>query len=520
MSAITQYNGNPESIGFLGDETAALPYTLLSEPEVLVLGAGGGADVLMALYHDAAHIDAVELNPHMTELVAHTFADFAGHVYDDPRVAVHAAEGRRFVAGNDRDYDLIQIGLLDSFAAASAGVHALSESYLYTVEAMRDYLDDLRPGGLLAITRWIKSPPRDSLKLAATAIEALGQDRNGDPAGRLAVIRSWNTVTLLVRNGEFSNEDVNAIREFAGSRSFDTAYFPGIDPADTNRFNLLDEPWLYQGIVAMLGDDASAYFDDYKFHIEPATDDSPYFSHFFKWRSLPEMLQLRAVGGAGLVEWGYLIVVATLLQATVAGGLLILLPLFRARRARTGTVRFGTYFLLLGLAFLFVEIAFIQKFTLFLGHPLYAVAVVLASFLVFAGLGSAFSARLVGRTIGPGLRPVSLAVAGIVGIAVVYLLALPTILDLFTGLADASRILLAVALIGPLALFMGIPFPLGLRRVASEAPDFVPWAWGINGFASVVSAVLATLLAIHFGFAAVIGLALLLYVAAAALRVA
>jgi hypothetical protein len=175
-------------------------------------------------------------------------------------------------------------------------------------------------------------------------------------------------------------------------------------------------------------------------------------------------------------------------------------------------LRYGSYFLLLGLAFLFVEIAFIQKFTLFLGHPLYAIAVVLASFLVFAGAGSAYSARVA--------RKSSIAVAGIVGIAIIYVLVLPLLFGWLIGTADSVRILLSVGLIAPLAFFMGMPFPLGLARLAAEAPDFVPWAWGINGFASVVSAVLATLLAIHFGFTAVIVLALLLYVAAASLRVA
>jgi hypothetical protein len=520
MSAITRYDGNPESVAYLEDETAALPYQLLIEPEVLILGAGGGADVLSALFHGADRVDAVELNPHMTRLVGHTYADFAGHIYDDSRVTTHTAEARGFVAQSERKYDLIQIGLLDSFAASGAGVHALSESYLYTVEAMREYLTDLQPGGLLAITRWIKSPPRDSLKLAATAIAALTQEGGIDPGRRLAVIRSWNTVTLLVRNGEFSDDDVEIIRDFARSRSFDTAYFPGMDVADANRFNLLEDPWFYDGIVAMLGNEADAYFEDYKFFIEPATDDRPYFSHFFKWRSLPEVLALRSAGGAGLIEWGYLIVVTTLVQAVVAGGLLILLPLSQIKRTWTRGVRYGTYFLLLGLAFLFVEIAFIQKFTLFLSHPLYAVAVVLASFLVFAGSGSAYSARMTGRTAASGFRPVSIAVAGIVGTAVVYLLVLPALFGWLIGMVDELRILLAVVLIAPLAFFMGMPFPLGLRHVAAESPDFVPWAWGINGYASVVSAVLATLLAIHFGFTAVILLALLLYVAAAALKVA
>ena len=520
MSAITRYDGDPDSIAYLADVTAALPYHLLEQPDVLVLGAGGGGDVLLALYHAANHVDAVELNPAMTAFVADTFSEFAGRIYDDPRVATHTAEARGFVAQNERHYDLIQIGLLDSFAAAGAGVHALNESYLYTVEAMREYLADLEPGGMVAITRWVKAPPRDSLKLAATAIEALEQTGVADPGRQIAVIRSWNTVTLLIRNGAFADSDIDAIRQFASSRSFDTVYFPGISGADANRFNLLDRPWLHEGIDAILGDRADKFFENYKYFVEPATDDRPYFSHFFKWRSLPEVMAMRTFGGAGLIEWAYLIVVMTLVQAAVLGGVLILLPLSRVRRTWTGGARFGTYFLLLGLAFLFVEIAFIQKFTLFLSHPLYAVAVVLASFLVFAGAGSAYSVRLSGRTVARRFTPVSIAVAGIAGIAAIYLFLLPPLFGLFIGAADGLRILLSVVLIAPLAFFMGTPFPLGLRRIAERAPDFVPWAWGINGFASVVSAVLATLLAIHFGFTAVIVLAIVLYVAAAALRVA
>ena len=520
MSAITRYDGERESVAFLADVTAALPYALLDQPDVLILGAGGGSDVLLALYHDANHVDAVELNPRMTELVADTYAEFAGHVYDDPRVVLHTAEARGYVAQSERRYDLVQIGLLDSFAAAGAGVQALNESYLYTVEAIREYLADLRPGGVVAITRWVKMPPRDSLKLAAIAIEALEQAGEVDPGRRIAVIRSWNTVTLLIKNGEFPASEIDAIREFAWSRSFDTAYFPGITSADANRFNLLDRPWLHDGIQAMLGDGADRFFADYKYFVEPATDDRPYFSHFFKWRSLREVMAMRASGGAGLIEWAYLIVVTTLVQAAVIGGLLILLPLSRITRTWTGGVRYGTYFLALGLAFLFVEIAFIQKFTLFLSHPLYAVAVVLASFLVFAGAGSACSLRMAERAAARDVRPVGIAVAGIVAIAALYLLLLPPLFGRFIGVADSARILISVLLIAPLAFFMGMPFPLGLRRVAKSAPDFVPWAWGINGFASVVSAVLATLLAIHFGFTIVIVIAMIIYIAAAALKVA
>jgi spermidine synthase len=517
MSAITRYDGEPGSVAYLGDMTAALPYALLDEPSVLVLGAGTGSDVLMALYHGASSVDAVELNPQMTRLVAKTHADFAGQIYADQRVTVHTGEARGYIESRDGDYDLIQIGLLDSFGASGAGVQALNESYIYTVEALQAYLDDLAPGGLVAITRWVKLPPRDSVKLIATAIEALRRSGVDEPGERLAVIRSWNTSTLLMKNSALSPQDVDRIREFARARSFDTAWFPGIRAADANRYNQLQEPYVFDAAMTLLGDSRADFLDRYKFHVAPPTDDRPYFFHFFRWRTLPEVMALRAAGGAGLVEWGYLVLVATLLQAAVVGLFLILAPLALTKHAWPAPAgrRFGLYFLLLGLAFLFVEMAFIQKFILFLSHPLYAVAVVLSGFLLFAGLGSALSERFARRLPWPSISPVTVAVASIAILALLYIALLPTIFTAFIGLPDTARIAVSLALIAPLAFFMGMPFPLGLKRLSAEAPGFVPWAWGINGFASVVSAVLATLLAVEFGFNLVIVIALLCYAVAA-----
>jgi hypothetical protein len=517
MTAITRFDGDLNSVGYLGDTTAALPYALLNEPDVLVLGAGGGSDVLLALYHGAKRVDAVELNPQIIELVRETYADYAGHIYDDPRITSHIGEARGFVAQSGAQYDLIHIGLLDSFGAAGAGVHAQSESYIYTLEAIREYLGHVTPGGMLVITRWLKLPPRDSLKLIATAIDALRTLGVSEPGKQLAVIRSWNTSTLLVKNDALMPDDVELIKEFARSRSFDTAWFPGIQASDANRFNLLRESFLYDGTKALLGPRANEFKKRYKFYIQPATDNRPYYFHFFKWATLPEIAALRRVGGAGLIEWGYLILLGTLLQATIAGLVLILLPLSRVKRHwpdGTGP-RMGTYFLLLGLAFLFVEMAFIQKFVLFLSHPLYSVAVVLSGFLVFAGLGSAWSENLAARFKKNGLPPVAVAVSAIGLLTILYVILLPVIFRHCIGYSDPLKIIVSIALIAPLGISMGMPFPIGLQHVAATAPNFIPWAWGINGFASVVSAVLATLMAIEFGFVFVLMAALVLYAIAA-----
>ncbi|MCH8835863.1 MAG: SAM-dependent methyltransferase, partial [Proteobacteria bacterium] len=271
------------------------------------------------------------------------------------------------------------------------------------------------------------------------------------------------------------------------------------------------------GTAALLGPGRERFLEDYKFHIAPATDDRPYFFRFFKWRLLPEVLAIRGRAGMTLLEGGYLIVAATLAQAAIVSTLLIVLPLAwigRAEGAAPGTPGRGrvvVYFLALGLAFLFVEIAFIQRFVLFLGHPLYAISVVLAAFLVFAGVGSGYAARFAGQRAAARMRPISLAVAGIIVFAGVYLAVLPVIFGWLMPETDAVKILVSVVLIAPLAFFMGMPFPLGLRRVADEAPRLVPWAWGVNGCASVLSAVLASLLATHVGFTVVVALAMGLY---------
>jgi spermidine synthase len=510
LNALTRFDGRRESLAHLDQISSALPYHLLQRPRVLVLGAGAGADVLQAHYHGAAQVDAVELNPQVVELVRGRFADFAGGLYTTIG-RVHVAEARGFVAATDERYDLIQVALLDSFSAASAGLHALAENYLYTVEALQDGLRHLQPGGLLAITRWVKLPPRDALKLFAAAVTALERSGVADPASRLALIRSWRTTTLLVRNGRFEPRQIAAIRAFCAARSFDVAFYPGMRAEEANRYNVVDGPDLFEGAIALLGPGREDFLRRYKFHVAPATDDKPHFFHFFKWRSLPELLSIEGRAGLPLLEWGYPVLVLTLAQAALVSVLLVGLPLAWVSRGARGRAasrpRVLAYFLAIGFGFMFVEIAFIQKFVLFLSHPLYAVAVVLFAFLLFAGLGSRWSQRL-GMPMGWVVLAIALSAAA-------CLAALPLLFQHAMGLPDGARIVICAAMVAPLAFFMGMPFPLGLARVEVAEPGLIAWAWGINGCASVTAAVLATLLAMHIGFTAVVATAIVLYVVAA-----
>ena len=516
MTAITAYDGNPASVAYLDQTTSALPYHLKSLADVLILGAGTGSDVLQADFHRVKHVDAVELNPQMVDLIRLHYADFAGHLYDSPNLSLHVDEARGYLAGTGKTYDLINLSLLDAFGASAAGLYAMSESYLYTVEAIKEYMRHVGPGGYLALTRWIKMPPRDEVKLLATVITALKQNSSAEPGRQMLMIRGWQTSTLLVKNGMVSTEEIQRLNRFCDERGFDPVYYPGLNEADANRFNIQRQPYLHQAVMALLDDCARAFMDDYKFNIEPVTDDKPYLFHFFKWRTLSESLALFGKGGSFLLESGYLLLIAALAQAVVFALLLIVLPLWLSKN------RFGIaagdgrhlpallYFFCLGLAFLFVEIAFIQKFVLILHHPLYAITTVLSTFLLSAGAGSHFSPRLAGN----GKSPVLLPIAMLAALGFVYLMNFDALAGLLLRMGYFGRYVFSMLLIAPLGFCMGMPFPLALARLGQTAPVLIPWAWGINGCASVIGAILATLIAMQFGFTVLILLALLLYLVA------
>lgn len=518
MTPVTRYSGNRQSISYLDQLTSALPYHLSSIADVLIAGAGGGAEVLQARYHNTRYIHAIEINKQIIGLLQDDYKVFSGNLYDDNDTELIAKEARGFVATSDTHYDLIQMVLFDSFSASSAGLYALSESYLYTVEAFQEYLEHLKPEGYLAISRWIKLPPRDTLKLIATAVEALRRNGIQHPEQHLVLIRSLQASTLLIKNTPVKQDEIASVRKFCDLRSFDVAYYPDMPAVEANRYNVLAEPYFYIGTTALLGNEHDVFIERYKFNLEPATDDRPFFFQFFRWRVLPEILSLVGKGGMPLLEWGYLILIATLVQALLASILLILLPLFYIRRKNDEKISRSLkgllffYFLSLGLAFLFIEIAFIQKFILFLHHPIYAIAVVLAAFLMFSGLGSLWSGRFASS--GHHGKGVKFSILVIVMIGIGYVFLLGPIFSLLISLPESAKITLSIFLIAPIAFFMGMPFPLGLSRLSEIDPGLVPWVWGVNGCASVLSGVLATLLAIHFGFTMVILSALILYILA------
>jgi hypothetical protein len=507
LQAVTAASDDESRLAFLAETTSALAYRVGEPRKVLVVGAGGGMEILRARLLGAERIDVVESNRQVARLLAEDFRDYTGALLDTPGVHLHVGEARGFLAASGRRYDLVQMSFTGGGGAGGLG--GLNEDYVHTVEAIALYLEHVEPGGFLSITRWVQVPPRDGLKLVATVLAALEASGVTDAAGRLLMIRGWQTTTLLVKNGPVTVQEVRRLREFCEALSFDVVWFPGIGPTDANVYNQLSEPWYYDGVRALLGPGRDEFVARYAFDIRPATDERPYFQNFFRWSVLAQAWRGKDRGGMALLEAGYLLLVGTLLLALVAGLVLILLPLavFTPLARACGPLRWRVfaYFSGIGLAFLFVEIAFLQKLVLLVHHPTNALALVLATFLLGAGAGSAWSSRVPGVR---GGRVLAGAVAGIVLLGAAYSVAFDALIVALAGWPTATRALVGAGMLAPLAFCMGVPFPLALREL--DEP-LVPWAWGINGCASVVSAALATLLAVDLGFTAVLWLALALY---------
>jgi hypothetical protein len=510
FSPVSHYGGDAAELAYLDALTSALPYHLVAQPRTLIVGANGDA-ILQAVGGGATQVDAVEINSDRIAVLDTDYAGFYGWSYLSPRVRLREADLRAWLLDEPATYDLIVFPLDESSAAAAAGVHGLMEEFLFTTEALSLYWSHLSARGALVVTRWVKLPPRDEFKLVNAAIDVLTALRIDAAREHIVLIRGWKTTTLLLTRRPVEPARAEVVRRFADARSFDVDYCPGVAANAAKRFNRLTLPHYEDGLRALLGDRRADFVQTYPFDIAPATDDRPYFFQFFRWSSLPTIMRLRDVGGLGLFEWGYPVLVMTLFQAIIASAVLIVAPLLlRAdRRQTTGGSWVVAYFALVGVAFMFVEMAFIQRMTLLLHHPVNGVAAALGSILVFAGLGSRYGQHLADR-LGPTaiIRRAALALAVLL---LLYRAALPALFDVCAGLPAAAKLLVGVLVIAPPALLMGMPFAMGLLRLARTHPGAVPWAWCINGCTSVVSAVVATLVAVHAGFSAVFVTAALMY---------
>lgn len=514
LFALYQYQGDPQSLAFTNYTTNALAYHLRPSAQTLIIGPGGGGEVLTALYHQAQKITAVEMNPLLITLVRDEYARFSGNLYQHPKISVVEDEGRRFIKGDKTKYDVISISLLDSLAAASSGAYSASENYLYTVEAIRDYYQRLAEGGLLSITRWLRLPPRDGVRIFSTAIAALEQEGVKDPGRYLCFLYSWATGTIILKKGTFEQPEIAAVKNFCRERRFDLAYLEGLEARESNLYNRMTEPLFYRLCRQMLNkQERVRLYDSYLFDLRPPSDDQPFFFHFFKLKTLPQLMKTVGKEWLPFVEGGYLVLWAALLQAAFISVILILLPLVFRRRG-VGVQNFEPlrpswglflYFFSLGLGYMFLEMALIQKFILLLGSPVYALSVILFTLLLSSSLGSLLSARFKDPP-----QAVYISIAAISILSLAYLITIPTIIPIFFPFPFYLRAAFCVVFLLPLGLFMGIPFPSGIRLL-SASETAIPWAYAINGCASVLGPILASLLAMAWGFKLVLGLAALVY---------
>lgn len=496
---------------FMDHTTRAAPFYLTAAGSVLVIGAGGGSDLGLARYHGAQAIVGLEMNPQLVELIRGPLHDRGGRLLDSDGVTVLIHEARGYLAGSRASYDIIQLPALDAFGVTGSGLHAAQESYLYTVEAFDELIARLNDGGILAITRWARTPPRDELRAWTTAIEALRRSGR-EPDRHVAMIRNWATVTILVGERPFDQAQQDALRAFCADRGFDLCYLPDLDPAEANRFHVLDGPVYADATRTLLGPQAAAFIAGYLFDIAPATDDRPYFFRTLRWTSLPELHRQFGAHGRAFLELGSLMSAAALVQGIAVGLVLILLPLCPVGRGLRGVPRrlpVLVYFLMLGAGFMLLEIGFLQKLILYLAHPIYAAAAVIAAFLVFSGLGSLTSSRWQART-----RTIALAAVVVAALGLLYVVLIDDWLALSRAEALGVRLAIACLSLAPLAFAMGLLFPLGLAAVSRARPALVPWAWAANGFASVTATVACPLIAAEVGFGAVLLLAVACYLLA------
>jgi hypothetical protein len=502
LNAITRYDGSPSSLAFTEALPAALPYRFRDSPRVLVIGAGGGLEVLTALHHGSMDVTAVEVNPIIVGLVQEEYGAFSGHIYQDERVNVIVSEGRSFIQGPRGVFDAIVLPMAHGASATSSGIYALSEDYLYTVEAFRELLGLLSDDGFLCVSTWLLPPPREDVRIVSLAAAALEDCEVADPSKHIAVIRSWGTITLLVGKNPLGMGEMSAIRGFCGEMGFDIVYVPGVEASEVNVFNRFPEPIYYRLVQGMLhAEDREGFYRGYLYDIGPTTDERPFFFHFFRWDRLLETYESLDRKWQPLVEGGYLVPLA-LAQALALSVVLILSPIRAKGGSRVeGRLRPLAYFFCLGLGYMFVEMATVQRFILLLGHPSYSISVVIFSLLLTSGLGSYLSGR-----IEPGGLSHKLVLISIGLLTFLYGLASPLVNQLL-GLPTALRLLATFTLLAPLGLLMGMPFPLGIGMLKGPRGGLIPWAWATNGCASVLGSILPTILALSFGFSTVFFLA-------------
>lgn len=474
----------------------ALANVLRPHGSYAIIGPGGGVDVLRAVANGSSSVTGIEINPIIANTIMRSrYADYSYHLYQRPDVHIEVTDGRSYVRNAPQHYDVVQMTLVDTWASTAAGAFALSENNLYTLEAFEEYFQHLKADGMIAITRWEFREPREALRVVSVAMEALHRLGVANPARNFIVVSQGQLdedgipVVVIAKKSAFTAVELNAVQEHLRKYPVLAPLYLPTQPGD-NAFSRL-----------IASNNAYAFAREYAYNVAPVDDNSPFF--FFTLK-LGEVLHPSAFekGIDWKVNLGVAVLGMVLIISVVAVLAFLILPLLLRGGGQQHPHRL-VYFIAIGLGYILVEIAFIQRFVLFLGHPTYALTVVVFLLLLSSGAGSLASRRWLNRT-EHGWLPLAIIVAALLG----YVFVLPRILSALVGLPFLAKLLVSGVLLIPLGFAMGMPFPTGLRALArlsgtangsAAYENTVEWAWAMNAAASVLGSVLAMVIAIQFG---------------------
>ena len=504
------------TIGFLRYDLTSLAYYMLSEPDVFIIGPGGGRDVLAGLLFGARRITGVELNPAIIDAVRNEFAEYAGYVYEQPNVQVEVEDARTYLARQDRRYDLIQASLIDTWAASSAGAFALSENGLYTREAFLSYYQRLSEDGIVSFSRWyFPQDPAETLRMVALGLDSWQRAGVADPAAHVVVIANLSQnrsateglATMLLKRSPFTDVEVGWLAAISQDMAFTILYAPGQEVEPNPVQDLVRAPDLERAVA------------NYRLDISPPTDDRPFFFNFVRPGSVlsPDYMESHVYRAGAQANHVLAIVLAV---STGCTALFVLVPMAVRRAARRGLRSqwsYALYAAALGMGFMLVETPLIQRFAVYLGSPTYALAVVLFTLLLSSGIGSA-TTHLLPADGAP--RRLGRVLPGLIGVLLLQLLFLPSLLRWTQPWGLAARVGLCVGALFPTGLLMGQPFPLGIKWAHGRASEAIPWMWAVNGAASVIGSTIATAVALRAGFRMVSLAGMLCYGAALLLVIA
>lgn len=485
-------------------------YLLRPGAKTLVIGPGGGWDVSRALASGSKDITGVEINPIIANVIMREkFPQYSNRLYFRPEVKIAVEDGRAFVRRSTEHYQVLQATLVDTWASTAAGAFALSENSLYTTNAFVDYLSHLTDDGILSFTRWGFDPPRESLRVVSLALAAFKQLGQANASGNVAVVREHLQQlrrfgaqdTILVSRRPFRADEVDLIKKAAATAKMEVVYAPG---------TTLDTPFR----TLLLAADRDRFYSSYPFDVRPVSDNRPFFFYTVQPRDLWQFALHASRDSADYKINSALPVLFGVVAISIVATLVILsLPalVLRHRLPRgKGVLRGLFFFLFIGAGYILIQVALIQKFVLFLGHPTYALTVIIFSMLLSSGLGSFASHRLV-RGDFARLNVVLMFIAGMI---VVLSQVVTPISENGVALPFPVKVLISVALIAPAGFAMGMPFPTGLTLLERVMPAAIRWAWAINAASSVMGSAAAMFLAIYVGLKLTLIIGGLLYLAA------